>query len=67
MLGRCAQPTLCHPKLTRKLVELAKRNFLFLLGVSGSQKQMLKQVLDFVILRSLTFALNDIADILCYY
>ena len=27
---------MCHPELTRKLVELAKRNFLFLLGVSGS-------------------------------
>ena len=35
----------CHSELTRKLVELAKRNFLFLLGVSESNsKQMLKQV-----------------------
>ncbi|MBQ8459580.1 hypothetical protein IJ541_05710 [bacterium] len=35
----------CHSELTRKLVELAKRNFLFLLGVSESiSKKMLKQV-----------------------
>ena len=39
---------LCHSELTRKLVELAKRNFLFLLGVSESNsKQTLKHVLDF--------------------
>ncbi|MBQ8460089.1 type II secretion system protein [bacterium] len=35
----------CHSELTRKLVELAKRNFLFLLGDSKSiKRQTLKQV-----------------------
>ena len=35
----------CHSELTRKLVELAKRNFLFLLGDSESiKRQTLKQV-----------------------
>ena len=28
-----------HPELTRKLVEYTKRNFLFLLGISGSQSK----------------------------
>ena len=31
--------TECHPELTRKLVEYTKRNFLFLLGISGSQSK----------------------------
>ncbi len=39
MLEGHPELTECHPELTRKLVEYTKRNFLFLLGISGSQTQ----------------------------
>jgi len=40
MLEGHPELTECHPELTRKLVEYTKRNFLFLLGISGSNQKI---------------------------